>query len=614
LGNRGVQLEASKLFAMVVVRNLYPEAFADLIKRRGAIYSVINGFSEWRAEQVREIEGQIEYVQVRQANRENGLLEQEIESLKSESVITKRMPFRVAAKQKYGEVLTQKLGRLEAVTDLMQTGFFDTDYNDYLSFFYEGALTQDDKNLILALRRGESPPVMVVVNDPARVLGKLEHQTLEEGRGFISGLVEYLCSQYSTADDGPHAGKLATILSTAPEFMERFADTVDSILPSTHAHALIQAIYHYEPMLLETLVLHVQSGPRQALLCAIFSSLTHEQADVLDGGDSGVLYSVQGLPDVSDLVPLLAQGKDAWKWLHEQPVQFHNLSDTTSADDLRQLVSLGFVVPQLDMLSLICTTFDAKAGHETPVTYRRLLGLQLDGIEKLLAHSPATLVKALLGQQCPLDESAESLTVLLTAIGGESEWARSLLERTDCHFATLENVPTAAWGRLLDADRVTEKAQAAWAYFPSVPRRNGRPLLFGKGDALARKPKSEILNGFLERNVVALADTLWTLHPDQHGDLQRYLLREQEISNDTLARLLSTTTLKSIDILNSVPQTRWEMLAAADFLPYTDEISNIVKDNASAQEADRFEQRNPIFNATNSNTTPQIPTPGAIDP
>lgn len=614
LGSHGVVLDANKLFAMVVVRNLYPEAFADLTKRRGTIYSVFSEFGGWRVEQEEKTERQILFLEDRGSNTEPARFEQEIEPFKTKLIHIKRMTFRVGAKQAYGEVLAGKLAGLDAVADLMRAGFIDTDYNDYLSFFYEGALTQDDKNLILALRRGESLPVMTIVNDPARVLGKLEHETLEEGRGLICGLVEYLCSQYSAADDGPNAGKLSTILNTAPQFMERFAETVGSILPSPHASALIQAIYHVDPMLLETLVLFVPSDPRQALLCVIFSSLTHEQAAVLDGGDSGVLYSVQGLPDVSDLVPLLAQGKGAWTWLHEQPVQFHNLSDTTRADDLRQLVSLGFVEPQLNMLSLICSTFDVKTGHEALVTYRRLLALQLDGIDKLLIHSPKTLVKALLGQQGMLDESAESLSALLAAIEGEPEWVASLLERTDCSLAVLESAPVATWGRLLDADRVSETAQAVWTYFRSIPRRDGRPLLFGKGNALGRKPKNEILNRFLERHVDVLADTLWTLHPDEHGELQQYLLRQKAISNDTLARLLSTTRLKSIDVLDNVPENRWELLIVSDFLPYTDEINNIVKDNASQREADRFEQRNRIFNATNSPTTPHMTTPGVIDP
>lgn len=613
LGGRGVQLEPSKLFAMVVVRNLYPEAFADLIKRRGPIYSVLIGFGEWRANQASWLERQAEEAHLPRFNKRQMPLEQEIELLKSQSLLVKRMPFRVAAKQKYGEVLAVKLVGLEAVVDLMQAGVFDTDYNDYLSFFYEGALTQDDKNLILALRRGESPPVMVIVNDPARVLAKLEHEALEEGRGFISGLVEYLCSQHTAEEEGPHAGKLATILNAAPAFMERFAETVDSILPSQQAPILIQAIYHSDPMLLEKLVISsrafAQSGPRQALLCAIFSSLTYEQVAELEDCDYGVAHSVEGLSDVTQLLPLLAKGEGAWKWLQEKPVQFHNLSDTTQAEDLKQLLRLGFIEPRLGMLALMCSLFETNPVPEAPVTFRRLLALQLDGTDKLLAKDPTALVKVLLEQPGMLDECAESLNALLAAIGSEPEWVNALLERTDCPWGELKNAPVAIWTRLLDADRVSEKAGATWAYFLAI---QGRKALLA--DLVKpEEPKKVSLNRFIERHASRLAETLWTLHPDRHPDLQAYLLRESAISDKTLMTLFSGTTLAAIETLVAIPQTRWGMLVSSDFLPYSEQISEIVQQNASPEEAEYFERRKPVFDATNSTSTPHMTRPGVFD-
>lgn len=614
LGDRGVVLDANKLFAMVVVRNLYPEAFAELIKRSGDIYSIFTAFPTWRAEQVRSIEFDIRYFQDRNADMAPEFLEREIEPLRTKHVRAKRMTFKVAARQAYGDVLAQKLTGLEAVIDMMRSGFFDTDYHDYLSFFYEGALTQDDKNLILALRRGESPQVMTVVNDPARVLGKLEHDSLEEGRGLISGLVEYLCSQSSASDEGPHAGKLATILNAAPQYMDRFAEMADSLLLSTHAPALIQAIYETTPMMLEQLVISMPSGPRQALLCIIFSSLSPDQVAALGEGGRGILHSVQELPDVTDLVPLLAQSEGAWKWLHEQPVLFHNLSDTTRSDDLKQLVSLGFVEPRLDMLRLIFSTFETASGNNELITYRRLLALELDGMEKLLVHAPHTLIEELLSQSEVLDESAESLAKLLTAAVDKPDQVASLLEHTVCPLTALEGTPEAIWSLLLNAERISGKSQAAWTYFRAIPLFSPRQSIFALPKVgYSNKPERAVLSTFIERNAEALADTLWTLHPEHNHELQLYLLQDPVLRNDTLKLLLSTTTLKSIDILSDVPDVRWGMLVASTFLPYTEEISSIVQNNASQPEAERFEQRKLEFDATNRATTPHMTTTGVTD-
>lgn len=47
LAKDGLELDPNKLFAMVAIRNLHPNAYADLVKRRGTIYSVIDGYAKW---------------------------------------------------------------------------------------------------------------------------------------------------------------------------------------------------------------------------------------------------------------------------------------------------------------------------------------------------------------------------------------------------------------------------------------------------------------------------------------------------------------------------------------------------------------------------------------
>ncbi len=711
LGGRGVKLDANKLLAMVAVRNLYPEACAELIKRRGPIFSVFNEFGDWRVAQAEKIEAQISVVREQLANierehltsleelrvcvwyqvvklinpvdvndltydnevtvtltefvqdkffdeivktnrklsmesrhnisfhtkaktvesehvlqltsyRERALrltaereaLAREIEALHTQSTRIQRMSFREAAKAEYGEVLTQKLKATKALIYLMREGYFDTDYYDYQGFFYEGSLTQYDKNLILALRSGEAPEVLTIVNNPERVLGKLDQKALGQGRGLIAGLVDYLCSQYKAADHGIHGWKLNAILSTAAQFMPRFADVVDSILTSENAPTLIQAIYDTDPESLEGLFTSkrfVDSGPRQALLCMIVSSLTAEQIRALEDCDHGVLESLEGLQDVSHVVSFLARGEATWGWLREYPVQLYNLSDTVAADDLKQLVSWGFIAPELKMLRLICASFEWGSEQHSPVTYRRLTALELEGIDRFLQRDPQRLVQQLLSQTGLLDESAESLAALLAAIGAESEWVNPLLDRTDCQFATLESAPVKLWERLLAADRVSDKAEAVWAYF----RANTvslMPLFRTKAEPVNTKKRADF-NNFITQHLEMLVDSLWQLHPDEHHKLQLYLLKQPVISDELLVRLFSTTTLKSTEMWNTVPAGRWGMLVASDFLPYSERMREFVHLHASPEDAADFERRNPTFNATNSSSTPHMTTPGAID-
>ncbi|WDU64844.1 hypothetical protein LRS56_10480 [Pseudomonas poae] len=526
--------------------------------------------------------------------RENVRLE--IGALNDKCRLIKRMPFRVAAKNEFGEVIGRRLKSISAVTYLMRAGYFDTDYNDYLGFFYEGSLTQGDKNLILALRQGEMPEVSTLVNNPGLVLGKLDHELLEGGRGLIAGLVDYMCSQYIDPDadsiegqtDDPFAGALDATLKMARLSMDRLAEVIDSLLPGPNTRVLIQAIHRTDPLLLIDLFTFSTrfqaSGPRQAFVCAVFSSLTPEQVQALS--DAGILDSLAGLEDVTQVMPLLAHGNDTWEWLRNNPVHFYNLSDTTPADDLKQLLSWGCVAPRLEMLRLICFSSDADGEGDGPVTFRRLQALQLDGIDSLLSLDPNEFVGQLLSQEGMLDESSESLSALLAAVGGKSNWVAPLLERTSCQLRSLESVPTQTWELLLNVDRISNRADAVWTYFLQPTVANSEDDYFIENDGVERfNFDKTILAGFIERHVDVLKPTLWERHPDRHRELQQYLLRTEVFTNATLAKLLSTTDLKSMDVLSTVPAVRWEMLVTSKFLPYSVEILKIIQNSARQHEA-----------------------------
>lgn len=55
-GGSGLKLDPNKLFSIIAIRNLHPDEYAHLVKRRGAIYETIQGFSEWRFQQSKQAE------------------------------------------------------------------------------------------------------------------------------------------------------------------------------------------------------------------------------------------------------------------------------------------------------------------------------------------------------------------------------------------------------------------------------------------------------------------------------------------------------------------------------------------------------------------------------
>ncbi|MDR7283170.1 hypothetical protein J2X84_001994 [Pseudomonas corrugata] len=55
-GGSGLKLDPNKLFSIIAIRNLHPAEYADLVKRCGAVYETIQGFSEWRFQQSKQAE------------------------------------------------------------------------------------------------------------------------------------------------------------------------------------------------------------------------------------------------------------------------------------------------------------------------------------------------------------------------------------------------------------------------------------------------------------------------------------------------------------------------------------------------------------------------------
>ena len=55
-GGSGLKLDPNKLFSIIAIRNLHPDEYAHLVKRRGAIYETIQGFSAWRFQQSKQAE------------------------------------------------------------------------------------------------------------------------------------------------------------------------------------------------------------------------------------------------------------------------------------------------------------------------------------------------------------------------------------------------------------------------------------------------------------------------------------------------------------------------------------------------------------------------------
>ncbi|MBV4516631.1 YobI family P-loop NTPase [Pseudomonas kurunegalensis] len=686
----GLRLEPDKLFAIVAIRNLHPGAYADLVKRRGAIYGVIKGLDTWkiqqnsanakrlddlrheRDERVTELANNVtelrayvwftllrltessiathvrgggtrytpqefvtdevfdllktnattlttdavqQYGQVTSyASRNVSMTElltatsyerrhallgrrlstiaDEIAAVQRQSDQVIRMSFTTAVKQGYGEVVRSNLPGLDVVSYLMQHGFLDADYTDYLGYFYQGSLTPGDKDLILSLRRGVLPEVSTPVDSPSTVLEKLKSDELDEGRGIIVDLIACLSARPTSLAAGSADTQLSHILrSGLDEHTERMAIAVRELLSRTDAAGFIRAVYRLEPKLFNSLFNARDTGgaggvfegseARQSFVKAIVDNLPESDFKTLAADSSTDLVpTIDGLEDVSRLMPGLESNVGAWAWLRAHPVQFASLGHTMSLADLERLIDWGCIKINLPMLSLICAKSeagqDSKDAKSEPadvgiVSLRRLQALGINGLGKYLLSHADELGSALLDQSAVLDESSDSLTSLIAEVDADHDLTNRLFDHTTCDLHTLTDAPRYLWAKALESDRLVAKADAVWIFFEKVAGPDGNV----SEEEIGSEPTA-VFTGFIARNASSLKGTLWQ-STSADWSLQQYLLSSTGISDDVLQVLLDGVVLQDLAMIKTaLPEGRWGMLVASSFLPYSSEVREII--------------------------------------
>jgi hypothetical protein len=678
LANSGLDLVPNKLFAMVVLRNLHPEAYSDLLKRKGVVYEVIDGYSAWVKSELQRHQAAIAVLKERRAKREsevatdlaslracvwfefirrgargdasilwledhttilplefvedkvfdrvisqrnvypcaggyghqrggalspkvvlNDLLyaervaglevsisdiDDEISELQHKLTKLKTMPFREACNDGYGDSFSPRLKDYGLIVFLLHRGYLDTDYTDYLGYFYEGTLTQSDKKLTMALARGEMLDVGTPIRNPERVVSRLDLDSVDKGKGLLMHLMAELVRPRQD-DVETREEKLSVILKSSHHHMGRLYEAVE-LLPEEDKSAFIKALFRNDPNLINQLLSYDKANlAREDLVAMVLDSLSADQVEQLHGRRGTLLKVINNLREVSRLVPGLATGQMGWAWLKNKPAQFCNVSDATTAEDLKALVEWGCISPTMHMLRLLCSTLEPSTEVGT-VSHHRLGQLGLLGFDGLLEKSPSKYVGELLGQTGILDETENSLLAVLALLDGEDELRLEMFERTTCVLTELDKLPSVLWLPALQSERLSNPGNAVWTFFDGVvitPNSGTK----SSDDPVRAKLGSTAVPVFIEfltRNAATLANELWDVEGEE--DLQTFLIQNEQVSSDTLKTLFSSIVLApQVLVEGSVPMARWVSFSNAAFVPFSSEIRELIAQYAPSVEA-----------------------------
>lgn len=679
LAHDGLVLDPNKLFAMVALRNLHPNAYSDLLKRRGLVYQVIEGYPAWIKSEVQHHQAVITVLKQSRVRREEeiasdlaslracvwfeflrrgtikntnslwledntvvsilefvedevftrvvskrkvyphcstrygnsrgealspeavlkevsyteradmlkasvDLVDDEISGLQRKITNLKTMPFRAACKDGYGDSFSPQLKGYELITFLLHRGYLDTDYTDYLGYFYEGSLTQSDKRLTMSLARGEMLDVGTFIRNPERVANKLDLDSIDKGKGLLVHLVAELV-QLRQDDVEAREEKLSVILKNSHQYMVRLSEVVE-LLPEKDRSAFVRALFRIDSNLINQLLSFDKSNlAREELVVMVLDSLQADQVEQLQGRRGTLLKVINDLCDVSKLVPGLASGQMGWGWLKDKPAQFCNVSEDTAAEDLKALVEWGCISLSMPMLRLLCSTLEPEIEIGT-VSHYRLGQLGLVGFDGLVEKSPSKYVRELLDQAGNLEETELSLLTLLALLEGEDDLRLEMFGRTTCTLTDLRQLPSVLWLPALQSERLSNVGRAAWAFFDDVII---SPVHRKSADASSRvdlgSTAAEIFVEFLTRNAAILANELWGVEDEE--ELQTFLIQNEQISNDTLRTLFSLIVLEpSVVVSGTVPTSRWVSFYNATFVPFSSEIRELIAQDAPSVEAD----------------------------
>jgi len=671
LAKDGLKLDLNKLFAMVAIRNLHPNAYADLVKRRGAIYGVIEGYLAWRNAEAEVLEARIQELKDKRVAREGEVadslqhlrmavwfevlklgskpnanhvrlesgnvftlidfvtdaafaqvvenqqvipmvaspwhdtgqsvpvkkvlrevkyeerlarfqvsldqLDQQLEESRHKLLRLKTAGFRQIVSMGYAVEVARRLKGLELITFLIHRCFFDTDYVDYLGYFYEGSLTQSDKNLIMGLVRGEEYDVATAIHNPELVASKLDLDSVDNGRGIM---VELICELLQVRKDEVTArkNKLGLIIKSGTEYPERFAEAVASIIPGCHSSVLLKALYATDRNLIPQLLKHdrfIAPILRQQFLVALLDSLIPEELQALDDQRGFLRKAINEIREGSALTAKLATNQAGWQWLRTLPAQFSHLDPSVSGADLRLLVEWGCLALNLDMLRLLCQVLNPKDPSDR-VTYHRLSQMELKGLNRLIEEDPDRFVTELTRQEGSLEETPESIIALFNLCGDDATTLQKLFDQTTCAITSLDLIPNSLWLHAMESGRVCPVGAAAWTFF-------NRTLVVDKessefvdlGDSAP-----DTFAQFLKENAEELSGELWH-EPTCNPHLQTYLIRSPQIENSTLRTLFSNVVLSpEIAMDTAMPQTRWALFAYNDMVGYSEEIRAFIAEHA----------------------------------
>lgn len=159
-----LDLSDEKIFSLIIYKNLYPKEFAELQDGEGII---------------------------RQAFENKEIFQQGKASVLSEH-ISKSTLAQLIKEYGINGVLSENVRKNKLVTCMLENGFIDESYADYINYFYGVSICENDMNFVIGVRNHEKKNYCYTLYDVKAVVDKLTWVEFEKKEVYNFEILEYL--------------------------------------------------------------------------------------------------------------------------------------------------------------------------------------------------------------------------------------------------------------------------------------------------------------------------------------------------------------------------------------------------------------------------------------
>ena len=325
-------LDINKLFAMSVVKTLYPEEYQGLMDNQGVLWNIFNDSQS----------------------------SQQTDSSSSQSSMS----------------ILLNDDHFKPILYLLRKHYFAADYKNYLPSLNRCTIHEDDQQLAYRLKTGQTLDFKQKIKSPKELIKELKPSDLSNGQGLINNIVSYLLENMASKQSEIRSHRyFSGLFSQSEENLSRFQHFLLQYFNHEQKNStnLIKAMLLMNQHLLIQCITNDKSndGVQSSLLTKVLPILVAQKNNNMS---AMVNASIASLKDIKPIYQLAQTEPIIWTWLKNNQIKFNNLLLSSCTQEIAfTLINDSMYQLNTHMLGvLLAYTAEQQPGVLSEISYSAL--------------------------------------------------------------------------------------------------------------------------------------------------------------------------------------------------------------------------------------------------